>query len=391
MRLTQTQEPEFPLGKLIALICGAGLILGLLGAWFMDFQTVQQADEFYATAQDHFKNNRAESSLASIKRALLLKEKPEYLKLKVDVLLNQNKPYEADLVLEKLLPMEPKAAHLRSLSGRLAYADENTDKAIQRYQEAIAIEPANTDYKVELANLYFRAGKAKEATALFDSLIEKMPQYKLAWNQYITALINQEKSEPAIALAQRSVAQFPTDSDFHFLLATAYDRAGQNQNAAASYLKSLELEPMKDSIAATRIFELTGKRVPLRLEQMDSRQVPFEREGKVMFVQARVNGRSGRFLLDTGASLSVLYSNRLADYGIHSTDATIEAETAGGMIQAPVAYADVEMGNQSESSLRFAILPPPKQIEADGIIGMNFLEKFRFEIDQNSHKITLQH
>lgn len=388
--LLKNQDSGLPLGKITLYVIVAFIVVGAGVQWLLGFQRDQAADELYARAKDHFENSRLEAGLIAIDRALKRRETSKYLTVKLDILMNQNKPYEAQLILDKLVSLEPKNAHFQSMSGRIWYNQGEMDKAVERYQNAVELAPDNVQYQVELANLFFHQGKEAEAATLFNQLIQQDPNYKLAWNQYITALINREDYAPTEKLALKAVGRFSSDSDFHFLLATLYDRMGKKSEAVSAYYRSLELEPMEDSIAANRIFEMTGKRVPLRLEKMDSDQIAFDKQGKVMFVSGRVNREPGRFLLDTGASVCVIYQSRMARYGIVPGPFKIEAETANGMVQAQVGYATVQMGQNQEDAVLFAILPDPQSQNADGIIGMNFLEKFRFEIDQNSRKLTLK-
>lgn len=389
--LLQKEESSLPLGKLTLYILSGFLILGIGIQFFLGLEKDKTAEHLYAQAKDHFANSRFQAGLITIEKALKLKETPDYLGVKLNILVNQEKPYEALLVLDKLNRLEPKNAHYYILSGRISYNQGDYEKALSQYLKATELAPDNGQYQVELANLYLAQGKEKEGVTLYKRLIQKDPHYKLAREQYITALSNMNQYTQAIEQAKLAIQQSPSDSDYYFLLASTYDRMGnKKQEAIAAYYRSLELEPIQESIAAERILKLTGKRVPPELENMDTDEITFTKSGNVMFATARVNHGTGTFLLDTGASMGVIYQSKMRDYGIIPSPFKMEAETANGMVQAPIGYASVQMGRHQIDNVVFAILPDPQSHHSDGIIGMNFLGKFRFEFDQSTHKLTLK-
>jgi hypothetical protein len=67
----------------------------------------------------------------------------------------------------------------------------------------------------------------------------------------------------------------------------------------------------------------------------------------------------------------------------------MEVQTAGGIIQVPLSHAHIQLGKSKMDNVVVGVIPDPKQMDADGIIGMNFLEHFRMEVDKGSQKISL--
>lgn len=56
----------------------------------------------------------------------------------------------------------------------------------------------------------------------------------------------------------------------------------------------------------------------------------------------------------------------------------------------PFTLGDVQLGKHRINKVVFAIAPKPKKMKADGIIGMDFLKHYRFEIDRVARTLTLQ-
>jgi len=385
------EEPTLPWGKLVmGLTACFALVIGGVKL-YADQAAEHKAEAFFTSAQDQVRLEQPSDALVSINHALDLKEKPEFLNLKATLLIDEGKVFEADSVLKKLVTYQPKEPQYRYMLSTMALNEDDLDKAVKYMQEARDLEPNNPTYAVGLANLLYRQGKAEQAKALYEAVIQKDPNYKYAWEQYANALSNSGFYQEALAIDRRSLKHFPKDFEPYFLMATTYDHMGEKQKAVAAYRKSLELYPIENSIAAKRIYEITGHKVPARLEKIVTDDIPFDSIGNVMYVQAQVNEQSGRFLIDTGASVCVLYQHAAQKYHLTPSPYKIAVQTANGVIQVPLAYGDIQLGESRVSKVVIGIAPDPKSNASDGIIGMNFMNHFQMDIDKNRHTITLAH
>ncbi len=389
MSIRSGEASGLPLGKIIAIVTVVCLALGVAGTWFVGLQAEKKADTLQVAAKDQLRLAHLEAALLKINEALSIQEKASYLNTKADILIAQEKFYEADQVLDKAVSLAPDNAHYHYQSSLMALNTDDLEKSETQLAAASKLSPDNADYRVYHANILMRQSKVSEAKALFEELVTHDPQYKFGWDQYVTNFTNQGRYVEAIAVGKRALKVFPNDSDSYFLLATAYDHAGRKTEAVSAYYRSLALEPMEDSIAASRIFEITGKHVPPALENMVNHQISFETEAGVMFTQATVNAQSGRFLLDTGASFCVLYERAVPKYKLRLSPYRVTVQTGNGLIQVPIAYGDLQLGQHRLRNVVFGIVPNPHQAGSDGIIGMNFLGRFRMDIDRNTQKITL--
>jgi predicted aspartyl protease len=126
------------------------------------------------------------------------------------------------------------------------------------------------------------------------------------------------------------------------------------------------------------------------LENATTDTLPIETRNRLTFVTADINGNKGRFLLDTGASISVVFKSKAPQYRLAPLDQVITAETANGFAQAPLAYGHLRLGRQDIDNARFAVLKDLSNASVDGIIGMDILGLFRFEIDRNQGLLTLR-
>jgi aspartyl protease family protein len=93
---------------------------------------------------------------------------------------------------------------------------------------------------------------------------------------------------------------------------------------------------------------------------------------------ARVNGQSMGFLVDTGASLVVLRASSAAEAGIHPipSDYTATVSTANGRIKAaPTKLDRVELGNITAFDVSALVLPD--NALSENLLGVSFLSRLK--------------
>jgi clan AA aspartic protease (TIGR02281 family) len=119
-------------------------------------------------------------------------------------------------------------------------------------------------------------------------------------------------------------------------------------------------------------------------------RIPFERQGKLMWVEAMVNGRHRvPFLIDTGASGVSLPESVAERIGIQIRPDTrrVTVSTAAGTIRVPLVKIDsIALGPAEVRGLE-ATVNPSMEV---GLLGGAFFNNFRYEVDMASGIITLE-
>ena len=111
-------------------------------------------------------------------------------------------------------------------------------------------------------------------------------------------------------------------------------------------------------------------------------------------VTASINGRrTGRLLLDTGATVTVI-SRRLAREAealVAGGTSRITLYTASGIVEAPViTLASLAVGGVLVRHVSAAIHDLPGiGDEIDGLLGMSFLRHFKMTLDPDRGELTL--
>lgn len=137
-----------------------------------------------------------------------------------------------------------------------------------------------------------------------------------------------------------------------------------------------------------RVLEAEIKPAPRRAS------IPIERHGQVVVILATLNNkRSAKFVVDTGASYSLI-SNALArelsiDLGTNSK--TMAFQTANGLINAPVTNLDsITVGGMEIRDLPTAVHDAVPDPQVAGLLGLNFLSNFRMDIDTQKGVLHLE-
>lgn len=120
-------------------------------------------------------------------------------------------------------------------------------------------------------------------------------------------------------------------------------------------------------------------------------KIPLELDGNIIFLRVSVNNSKPlKFIFDTGASHSVISSERAAELGL-KTEGQASGSGTGGAIQASLikgvslSVPGAEVSNQLIASMSFGGSP----VEFDGVIGYDFINQFVVEIDYQNKIMNL--
>jgi clan AA aspartic protease (TIGR02281 family) len=128
-----------------------------------------------------------------------------------------------------------------------------------------------------------------------------------------------------------------------------------------------------------------GERMPA------SSPVPLRGDGTSWTVQATVNGRTrALFLLDTGASYCVIAPGLARELAVAPTGSFATVQTANGAVRAPVVrLRSVELGGTRAHDVQ-AIVHDAVGPQLDGVLGLNFLNRYRYAVDPQRRTLELE-
>ena len=110
--------------------------------------------------------------------------------------------------------------------------------------------------------------------------------------------------------------------------------------------------------------------------------VPLRGDGTSWTVQATINGRTDAlFLFDTGASNSVIAPSLARQLALPPTGSFATVLTANGAVRAPVVrLRTLPLGAMRAHDIQ-AIVHDAVGPQIDGVLGLNFLNRYRYAVD----------
>jgi len=120
--------------------------------------------------------------------------------------------------------------------------------------------------------------------------------------------------------------------------------------------------------------------------------VPLTRKGNMVIVDGTVNGRDTiKFILDTGAELTLIPRSMVQQLAI-SLDSSIATLVTGigGTIIAPLVKIDSLKVGEAEVINIDGLIIENALLTGQGLLGGNFLSKFRVDIDYAKNQLILE-
>ena len=131
---------------------------------------------------------------------------------------------------------------------------------------------------------------------------------------------------------------------------------------------------------------------------LDLNHLNFRKVGRIPVVEGKINGKKAFFIIDTGASCSILNASASEYFGftlMHSSD---QIASFTGMVKINlVKNCTVELGLLTVRNVRFrtqimneltGFIKQHERIEIAGILGGDFFSRYNIGIDFRRNKIT---
>ena len=118
--------------------------------------------------------------------------------------------------------------------------------------------------------------------------------------------------------------------------------------------------------------------------------IPLRGDGTSWMVHATINGRTeGLFLLDTGASYCVIAPSLARELALPPTGSFATVLTANGAVRAPVVrLRTLQLGAMRAHDVQ-AIVHDAVGPQIDGVLGLNFLNHYRYAVDAQRRMMEL--
>jgi tetratricopeptide (TPR) repeat protein len=147
----------------------------------------------------------------------------------------QNKWKEAEEEYRRVLAMKPDLPGIHYRIGRLILSEPRTpatlENARREFEAELKIDPRNAGAEYVLGELGLQQRRWDEAEYHFRRATQLDPNFGEAYLELGRALVTSGHAAQAVAPLERAVKLEPGNPEGHYLLATAYRRAGRAQDA----------------------------------------------------------------------------------------------------------------------------------------------------------------
>lgn len=106
---------------------------------------------------------------------------------------------ESEKAFKKLAEVNPESDIAYQYLGKLAAEEENYKLSIENIQKAIALNPQNSDYYIDLGNYYRNLGRYDDAEKAWTKSIELAPDYFLGYTYRAGLYDEQNRTDEALA------------------------------------------------------------------------------------------------------------------------------------------------------------------------------------------------
>lgn len=205
-------------------------------------------------------------------------------------------------------------------------------------------------------------------------------------NEYIAILVEQKAWQQLVHFSEQVLVQ---DNQFPpYLLAQG---KGLIELQDLNYAQDI-IEPITDiSFYRQQAEDLLDQIDRMRLHQT---AIVLQPVGEHYLVNGRINRSNPvQLMIDTGASISVLTKDmfdQIFDWAnpVFERDSLIN--TAGGTINAPIyRFERFQINEFVVNDISFVVIDMENFGNYHGLLGMNFLKQFKFEIDQQENLLVL--
>lgn len=194
----------------------------------------------------------------------------------------------------------------------------------------------------------------------------------------------------AMQLWSQAAALQPAEPTFHYYRGLALLRLGLKLSALDAFQVALLLEP-SPPLARLVLQDMARLQQPAMITALET-TVPLEHGLGVWIARVVLNGsRTGRFLVDTGSSVTVLSPTLAADLGIAGgPDGTpVELQTLGGRTAGtPATVGSLRVGTLELRDAPVVLHDPGPGL--DGILGNTFLSRYQVTVDADRRQLHLR-
>ncbi len=290
----------------------------------------------------------------------------------------------------------------------LSYALMKQMKLQTAYEHAaqvISADPLNARAFALLGTALLRSGEFRNSIEALYTAVKFDQKQALAIAGLSEIEYFENRARTAYDGLRRAIALDPNEPDYYVSLARACSRLEYYNEAADAYQRFLEVSPKTDAERRARIkglidfYRYLGTTKINRVSGRELATIPFDLVNNRPFIKVMVNGKGPfRFVIDTGASMSVLSDKAAQALGIKPVAKGGNARAIGGSGTFPILYGvldSIQLGEARIDTVPIYIRTvhstedTPEGERSDGYIGLSVLSNYAVTLDYKTQQMTV--
>lgn len=290
----------------------------------------------------------------------------------------------------------------------LSFSLVKQSRLVEAFEEAaqvLSADPLNSRAHALLGISLLRGGEFRNSIEALYTAAKFNDREALAIAGLSEIEYFENRTRNAYAGLKRAIFLDGSEPDYYISMARVCSRLEYYREAADNYQRFLQVSPKTDAERRARIQGLIDFYRYLgntKIQQTSGKEVttiPFIQHNHRPFIEVMINGKGPlRFVVDTGASLSVISDKVAEQLGIRPAARGGKARAVGGTGTFPIVYGlldSMTIGDAKIDAVPVYIRTVhttddmPESQRADGYLGLSVLSNFKVAIDYQNKTITL--
>jgi predicted aspartyl protease/Flp pilus assembly protein TadD len=312
---------------------------------------------------------------------------------------------EAEKICHKLLEHDRDDHEARLKLSFVLLKKIRMQEAYEEAAQVIVADPLNSRAHTLMGTALLRSGEFRNSVEALRTALQFNNRDALAIAGLSEVAYFENRSRVAYDGLRRAISLEPGEPDYYISLARACSRLELYSEAADAYQRFLEVAPKTDAERRARIrglidfYRYLGTTKLHRTSGPEVASIPFDVHGHRPFINVMINGKGPlRFVIDTGASLSVLSDKAAQRLGIRPVARGGNARAVGGSGSFPILYGVLDSLAMGEAKIEMvpvyirtvhAASETPDRERADGYLGLSVLANYAVTFDYQGRTLVL--
>lgn len=379
------------------LVIGTGVML-LVGVVMMSFAARPMAEQ--AQIQEMLRNAKEDLDDGNFQGAMqnltaaekAAPNRPDIRKALAEAYLANNQPLQAMQELKKAVEIAPNDYDINEAYGDALEDLESPQAALAFYSEMITKFPSQLAPRARAAEVHEEMGQPKLAEKLWEEATKTDKDDDTAWVRWGQLVASTGDMEAAQKIFQKGIAQVPDSALLHFNLGALLSVAGKEKDALQELRTAAQLDDEFKKLLDQMSINVTADAT--RVAPVHVVSLRENADGAFYVPSVLDKAVLARMVVDQNVALSLVstpMAKRLKVDTIKTPPASYKKASAPDW-KPTFKLQSVKVATAMVTDLPAAVFNATgteRNTPKDGLLGMNYLDHFKFHVDGHHQQLIL--